>query len=86
MQAFIRKNVHLQPGSLQASSVESYEADLSKESTILHDDLFTERLAQIMNAQGKTNRSIEIYNKLMLKFPDKTAYFTAQIEDLKNKA
>jgi TolA-binding protein len=40
-------------------------------------------LAQILTRQGKKDKAIEVYKKLIWKFPQKKAYFAAQIEDLK---
>lgn len=53
--------------------------DLSAQNTVLDDDDITENLAQIMVKQGKTERAIEIYCKLILKNPEKTPYFASRI-------
>ncbi len=57
--------------------------DLSKPSTTFGDDLVSENLANIMIKQGKVNDAIDIYKKLIWKFPQKQAYFAARIEELK---
>lgn len=41
-----------------------------------------EKLAQILTRQGKNERAIEVYEKLILKIPEKKAYFAACIADL----
>ena len=51
------------------------EADLS--------DFATETLAQIYAEQGYFEQAREIYSKLMLRYPEKSAYFAAQIEKIK---
>jgi len=57
--------------------------DLSEKSTVLQDNnLATESLAMIYAKQGKTQKAIETYLKLSLKFPEKTTYFASQIEAL----
>ena len=59
--------------------------DLSEESATTPPDLVTETLANIMVRQGKFNRAIDIYEKLMLKYPQKNTYFAGRIEQLKNE-
>ena len=49
----------------------------------LIDNNLSENLAIIYKNQGKTKKAIEIYEKLILKFPEKEAYFATRIEDLK---
>jgi len=44
--------------------------------------IVTETLARIHIQQGNIDKAIEIYRKLSLNFPEKSAYFAAQIEKL----
>lgn len=46
------------------------------------DFLVTETLATIHSDQGNLQKAIEIYQKLILKFPEKSSYFAARIQDL----
>ncbi|MBF9220686.1 hypothetical protein [Hymenobacter ruricola] len=62
------------------------QADLSVRSTRAEPDLVSENLARIFVRQGKTARAIEIYEKLMVKQPEKMAYFAAQIQSLQPPA
>jgi len=56
------------------------------ESSIDEDDFFvTETLAQIHIQQGNLKKAQEIYRKLILKNPEKSSYFAAQIEKLTKK-
>ena len=47
--------------------------------------MVTETLAEIYARQELFQRSIEIYEKLILLFPEKSAYFASLIEKIKNK-
>lgn len=46
-------------------------------------EVLTEAMAQVFTQQGKTGKAIELYEKLSLLNPAKSAYFAAQIEKLK---
>ena len=59
------------------------EHDLSLDSVEVNDDLITENLADIYHRQGRKEKAIEIYHKLIWKFPHKKAYFAEMIEKLK---
>ena len=59
--------------------------DLSLKSLKVNTNIASENLALIMVKQGKLEKAEEIYNKLIWKFPEKKAYFVAQINDLKKK-
>jgi len=47
------------------------------------DSIVSETLAEILIRQGKKEKAIEVFKKLIWKFPQKKAYFAAQIEELK---
>jgi hypothetical protein len=56
--------------------------DISVKSLKDEGDLVTESLAKVYAAQGLTDKAADIYRKLCLKFPEKKAYFVAQLEKL----
>lgn len=62
----------------EAESIE----DLSKKSYSWNKDLASEYLAEIYLHQGNKQRAKEIYEVLMLKFPDKSLYFADLISKL----
>ena len=48
-------------------------------------DFYTETLAQIYAEQGYCEHAIHIYEKLILAYPEKNAYFAALIEKLRSE-
>ncbi len=69
----------LTPESGQNDQVE----DLSSRNQIALEDFATESFAEILVRQGKTERAIGIYEKLILKIPEKKDYFAEKINRLK---
>ena len=62
----------------------SLEANKEKEKApVIDDDFCTETMAQIYAEQGYLDQAKHIYSKLLLKNPEKSAYFAALIENLR---
>jgi hypothetical protein len=57
--------------------------DLSESSGQFGENIVSETLVEILLKQGKKDKAIEALKKLIWKFPQKKAYFAAQIEDLR---
>lgn len=57
--------------------------NMAKKSVQESDEFITETLARIYAKQGNYHKAIRAYQKLSLKFPEKTPYFAALIEELK---
>ncbi|MBL7966548.1 MAG: hypothetical protein JNK09_06070 [Prolixibacteraceae bacterium] len=49
-----------------------------------HEELVTETLASIYAQQGYYKKAIQIFEKLSLKYPEKSTYFAGHIEKIKN--
>jgi hypothetical protein len=60
--------------------------DSARRSVEDNEDILSETLARLVAAQGKKDRAIKIYQKLMLKYPQKSSYFASQIEKLRKES
>jgi tetratricopeptide (TPR) repeat protein len=58
---------------------------MARKSEEFHLDVVTETLAQILIKQGHKQKAIEVYEKLMLQNPNNSAFFAAQIEQLRTE-
>jgi hypothetical protein len=75
---FIAANPRLEPRHDKGPAV-----DISEESVKEHDSIFTDTLARIYVKQGLYSKAIFAYEKLILKFPEKSDYFADQIEAIR---
>ena len=73
-----------EPGPIRADQETSLKGDVSLASIREHDGFITDTLAQIYVKQGLYAKAIYAYEKLSLKYPEKSAYFAAQIEKIRN--
>ena len=53
------------------------------ESSNTQANIVTEAMADVLIKQGRIEQAVEMYEKLSLNYPAKSAYFAAKIESLK---
>lgn len=79
--SFIRNEPRISPVKTKSGELPDQE-DLSKRSKPTGGGLVTESFAKILEKQGKIDKAVDIYKKLIEKNPEKKAYFWAKIREL----
>lgn len=59
--------------------------EIARKSVRENADLATETLADLLAAQQQYDKAIKMYQRLILKFPEKSTYFAGKIEKLKRR-
>jgi hypothetical protein len=76
--------IKIQPSIVNLKDKESHTNDLTTIKTgEFGDNIISETLVEILLKQGKKEKAVEVLKKLIWKFPQKKAYFAAQIEELR---
>jgi tetratricopeptide (TPR) repeat protein len=83
IEQFIKKEPRIQP--IRRNDDGEEIADLSERSTTLKGPLLTESYAKILARQGRLDKALEVYQKLIAKNPEKITYFAEKIADLQKK-
>jgi hypothetical protein len=65
--------------------LEDTRGDISEPCLLETDEIVTETLAMILEQQGHYQKAKEAYQKLILKYPEKSTYFASQIEELNKR-
>ena len=79
--SFIKKEPRISPVRAKPGEPHTQE-DLTKRTKPVGGGLVTESFAKILEKQGKFDKAREIYEKLIVKNPEKRAYFAAKISEL----
>lgn len=61
------------------------EENLAEKNMLSPEDMGTETLAMVFQKQGLHERALDIYQKLSLKYPEKSSYFAEKINSIKNE-
>ncbi len=80
----IEQFLKAEPGVIKADHKTSLTGDVSEDSVKEDDRFITDTLAKIYVKQGLHAKAIYAYERLSLKYPEKSAYFAAQIEKIRN--
>ena len=79
---FIKNDPSITPLRAANLSEEVVPLDMSEQEAVNLEDFATESVAEILINQGKIKQGIRIYEKLMLKVPEKKSYFAEKIKNL----
>ncbi len=79
----ITKFIQTNPKIIPLKDVPISHEDISVKSIHEHEEFITDTLARIYLRQGYYSKAIIAYEKLSLKYPEKSSYFAGQIDEIK---
>jgi hypothetical protein len=81
IESFLAKGATFHPLSPEENS--NAFPDLSEGAARENDDIVTETYANLLCRQSKYEKAIRAFEKLSLKYPEKSIYFAARVEEIK---
>jgi tetratricopeptide (TPR) repeat protein len=82
IETFIEKETKLSPLRANLNDQSEQEDLIKKRNNGPTTSIVSEGMAKILLRQGKIEKAIEMYEQLILKKPEKKAYFAEKIKDL----
>ena len=81
---FLSSNPGIQPRKNleEINASENHQNEILEKSLSENDEIVTETLAMIYFQQKKYDKALEAFQKLSLKYPEKSAYFASRIEEI----
>jgi tetratricopeptide (TPR) repeat protein len=81
---FLSSNLGIHPRKYmeEENSPDDLQKDILEKSISENDEMITETLAMIYFQQKKYDKALESFQKLSLKYPEKSAYFASRIEEI----
>lgn len=83
--AWLKSMKKLHPGKLEEQSLATEKLiQTSADESNINTEILTEAMAEVLIKQNKKEKAIEMFSKLSLINPSKSAYFAAKIESIKS--